>query len=82
MPEPYFNAGTAFVNLAESPEAQKDKKLQRTYYQKARTYMEYYRLLMPDEKKKWAPALYRIYLNLNLGRQFDEIDSILKGKSE
>ena len=77
LPEPYFNAGTAFVNMAVSPEAAKDKKLQRTYYQKARTYMEYYRLLMPDEKKKWAPVLYRIYLNLNLGRQFDEIDKLL-----
>jgi hypothetical protein len=77
MAEPYFNAGTAFVNMAESTKAAKDKKLQRTYYQKARTYMEYYRLLMPDEKKKWAPVLYRIYLNLNLGRQFDEIDKLL-----
>ena len=77
LAEPYFNAGTAFVNMAESSEAQKDKKLQRCYYQKARTYMEYYRLLMPEEKRKWAPVLYRIYLNLNLGRQFDEIDKIL-----
>ena len=77
LAEPYFNAGTAFVNMAEGTEAQKDKRLQRTYYQKARTYMEYYRLLMPDEKRKWAPVLYRIYLNLNLGRQFDEIDHLL-----
>ena len=77
LAEPYFNAGTAFVNMAEGTEAQKDKRLQRTYYQKARTYMEYYRLLMPDEKRKWAPVLYRIYLNLNLGRQFDEIDRLL-----
>lgn len=77
LPEPYFNAGTAFVNMAETPETANDKKLQRTYYQKARTYMEYYRLLMPDEKRKWAPVLYRIYLNLNLGRQFDEIDKLL-----
>ena len=34
-------------------------------------------LILPDEKKKWAPVLYRIYLNLNLGRQFDEIDKLL-----
>ena len=33
---------------------------------------------MPDEKDKWAPSLYRIYLNLNMGRQFDEIDRLLK----
>ena len=78
MAEPYFNAGTAFINMAEQTDPTKEKKLQKTYYQKARTYMEYYRLLMPEEKRKWAPVLYRIYLNLNLGKQFDEIDKLLK----
>ena len=78
LPEPYFNAGTAYVNMAEGADSNTDKKIVRTYYQKARTYMEYYRQLMPDEKKKWAPVLYRIYLNLNLGKQFDEIDRLLK----
>lgn len=78
LPEPYFNAATAFLNMAEKSDAGTDKKTVRTYYQKARTYMEYYRLLRPEEKRKWAPALYRIYLALNLGKQFDEIDRILK----
>ena len=78
MAEPYFNAGTAFMKMAEQTDPAKDKKQLRTYYQKARTYMEYYRLLMPAEERKWAPVLYRIYLNLNLGKQFDEIDKILK----
>jgi hypothetical protein len=50
----------------------------RTVYQKARTYMERYRMMMPEEKQKWGPALYRIYLNLNMGKQFDEIDRLLK----
>jgi len=40
--------------------------------------MEKYRKLAPAEKKKWAPALYRIYLNLNMGKQFDEIDNLMK----
>jgi hypothetical protein len=40
--------------------------------------MEQYRKLMPQEKDKWAPVLYRIYLNLNMGKQFDEIDRLLK----
>jgi hypothetical protein len=35
---------------------------------------------MPKEKAKWAPVLYRIYLNLNRGKQFDEIDRLLKEK--
>ncbi len=82
MPEPYFNAGMAFLNMAMAPDVQADKPRLTTYYQKARTYMEYYRHLMPDEKDKWAPALYRIYLNLNLGRQFDEIDRILKSQDK
>ena len=40
--------------------------------------MENYRKLAPTEKQKWAPALYRIYFNLNMGKQFDEIDKLLK----
>lgn len=78
LPEAYFNAGTAFLKMAEAVNKKEQRNLFRTYSQKARTYMEYYRRLKPDEKKKWAPALYRIYLNLNLGRQFDEIDRLLK----
>lgn len=79
LPEPYFNAGTAYLNLAEKLDEKKEKKLRRTAFQNAQKYLERYRLLAPKEKNKWAPALYRIYLNLNLGRQFDEIDRLLKG---
>lgn len=80
LPEPYFNAGMAYLNMAEKLSPTSDKKLFTDYFQRARTYMEYYRLLMPKEQDKWAPPLYRIYLNLNLGKQFDEIDKILKKK--
>ncbi|MCR4602577.1 MAG: hypothetical protein K5683_03445 [Prevotella sp.] len=78
LPEPYFNASLAYVNMADKLDANADKEKYVEYYQRARTYMEYYRLLMPREEEKWAPVLYRIYLNLNLGKQFDEIDKILK----
>jgi len=74
----YLNAGTAYMNLALQLDPRKDKKQLRTTYQKARTYMERYRQLAPHDKEKWAPALYRIYLNLNMGKQFDEIDRLLK----
>ena len=40
--------------------------------------MERYRLLKPEEKDKWAAALYNIYLNLNMGREFQEIDRMLR----
>ena len=39
--------------------------------------MEDYRRLAADEKQRWAPALYRIYLNLNMGKQFEEIDQLI-----
>ena len=76
--EAYFNAGTSYVNLALELDERKDKKQLRQLYQKARPYMERYRQLAPKEKDKWGPALYRIYLNLNMGKQFDEIDRLLK----
>jgi hypothetical protein len=40
--------------------------------------MEKYRELAPDESQRWAPALYRIYLNLNKGKQFEEIDRLMR----
>ncbi len=78
LAEAHFNAGTAYLNIALKLDERKDKKQLRQLYQKARPYMEQYRKLMPNEKQKWGPALYRIYLNLNMGRQFDEIDRLLK----
>lgn len=82
LPEPYFNAGTAYLNMASGMDARKDKRLVKAAYQNARFYFERYRQMMPDQKQKWAPALYRIYLNLNLGRQFDEIDRLLNERKK
>lgn len=85
LPDPYFNAGTAYLNKilaieGKNANMQAVKALIRQLYKQALPYMERYRSLMPDDKEKWAPALYRIYLNLNLGKQFEEIDKILNGK--
>lgn len=76
--EAHFNAGTAYLNIALKLDERKNKKELTQLYQKARPYMERYRKLMPKEKEKWGQALYRIYLNLNMGRQFDEIDQLLR----
>ena len=78
MPEAYYNAGTAYLNMALRYNPLREKKQLRKTYQKARPYMERYRQLAPEQRQKWGPALYRIYLNLNMGRQFDEIDQLLK----
>lgn len=78
----WFYAGTAYLNEALITEKQyagkrKDKAALTAIYRKAMPYMENYRRLCPDDKQRWAPALYRIYLNLNMGTKFDEIDKII-----
>ena len=78
LPEPYYNAGTAYINKALKLHPLREKKQVRSTYSQARPYMERYRKLAPQQKQKWGPALYRIYLNLNMGKQFDEIDRLLK----
>lgn len=80
LPEVYYNAGTAYAYIAERFAGKRERKQMRANYQKAQAHMERYRALKPDELQKWGPALYRIYLNLNLGKQFDEIDRLLKEK--
>ena len=80
LAEPYFNAGTAYGNIAGRLDQRRERKLMRKSYEKARPYIEQYRQMMPKEQDKWAPVLYRIYLNLNMGKQFDEIDRLIREK--
>ena len=76
--EGFYNAGTACLNIALRMDSRKHKKQITKMYQQALPYMETYRKLAPQETQKWGDALYRIYFNLNMGKQFDEIDKILK----
>ncbi len=82
LPEPYFNIATCYLNRALTIEQEREPRKNRLRLQKlyseARPFMEDYRRMAPDDKKRWAPALYRIYLNLNLGKQFEEIDRLMR----
>ena len=78
LPDIYYNGGLACLNIAQRMDSRKYKKQVKKMYEKARPYMEKYREMAPDEVDKWAPALYRIYFNLNMGKQFDEIDKLLR----
>lgn len=84
LADAYFNAGTAYVNQAISIEDDVKARHSRSeileLYRLAMPYMERYRILAPDDKQKWAPSLYKIYLNLNLGKQFEEIDGIINNE--
>ena len=78
LPDIYYNGGLACLNIAQRMDSRKYKKQIKKMYEKALPYMERYREMAPDEVDKWGPALYRIYFNLNMGKQFDEIDKLLK----
>jgi len=75
--EAHFNAGSAYMNLLLRLDENKDRDKVKELCTKARPYMERYRELMPDAIDKWGLPLYRIYLNLNMGKQFDAIDRLL-----
>ena len=45
-------------------------------YEQCLPYLERYRQLAPDQVRKWSLPLYVVYLNLNKGKEFDEIDKI------
>lgn len=79
----YLNAGLGYFNQAVEMDKQlkqtaKQRKDIVTLYQKALPYLEKYRILEPKDKQLWGLPLYTIYLNLNMGKEFDEIDKILK----
>jgi tetratricopeptide (TPR) repeat protein len=82
LPEAYYNAGVAYINKAFSMEKGRvnNKKRQQVkgFYSKSLKYMEKYRAMRPDDKDRWAAALYNIYLNLNMGKEFEEIDKMLR----
>ena len=81
MPEAYCNMGLAYYNQAVELErsmkrSRKKKEAVNQLYEKSRPYMEKFREMAPEHKEKWVPALYAIYLNLNKGKEFEEIDRI------
>lgn len=86
----HYNKGIAALNLAvifaetactdyTNPQCQRDREFLQGLYQLARKPMERVRQLQPENKERWAAPLYRIYLHLNMGKEFDEMDKILNG---
>ena len=80
--EPYFSIATCYLNQALALEQYNEPRKYRQQllklYTEACPYMEKYRKLAPLDTQRWGPALYRIYLNLNKGKQFEEVDRIMR----
>lgn len=53
------------------------QKQQAAFYKQAMPYLEKYREQAPTQSKQWAPLLYKVYLALNEGKKFAEIEKIV-----
>lgn len=82
----YFYIGAIYCNMAlmlEKSENVQDKAYKtnaakkKNLYKAARPYLEKYRAIAPNEERKWAPLLYRVYFTLNDGPKFEEIERVL-----
>ncbi len=69
-----YNKGISLLNLALN---EKLRSLRMVLYRRALKPMERVRELSPDNLQRWGTPLYRIYLNLNMGKKFEEIDALL-----
>lgn len=81
LADAYYNAGLAYFNMAVKLDKvrqpyRSNRQKMLGYYKKALPYMEKYRELAPDMESNWISPLYTIYLNLNMGQKFDEIDKL------
>lgn len=69
-----FNKGAALCNLALAAPTTAGRS---EYYRQAMVCMEAVREAYPEAIQKWGTPLYRIYMYLNMGDKFDEIDQLL-----
>ena len=87
----YYNKGISYMNQAlirqdgastnlSDPKFLEDKKAIEGLYRKAQPCMEMVRKLEPENIERWGRHLYRIYMYLNRGKEFEEIDKLLRSK--
>lgn len=55
-----------------------DQVTLRAFYEKARPNYEKARELKPDQRELWLNGLYRVYYNLQLGPEFEEIEKLMQ----
>lgn len=80
----YLNQATAFSKTMSSDlrsaKFKRDRVRLNSLFQMARGPLETYRALRPEDKQRWGEPLYTIYLNLNLGKEFSEIEKELNAQ--
>lgn len=82
IPDVFYNAGLSYYRKAieKEQEVRSDRKRKSEVlelYRRSLPYLERYRALAPDQSKRWLMPLYTIYLNLNMGEEFEEMERLL-----
>ena len=70
----YADKAPADINDPNYATAQAEIK---KFYEAAKPYYEKARELKPDQKDLWLQGLYRVYYNLNIGPEFEEIEKMM-----
>ena len=70
----YADKAPADINDPNYATAQAEIK---KVYEAAKPYYEKARELKPDQKDLWLQGLYRVYYNLNMGPEFEEIEKMM-----
>ncbi len=83
VPLVYLNAGMSYYKRAlpiarKRIQKKEDKAEMTSLYRRALPYLEKYRKLSPDDSAIWARPLYDIYLNLNMGDEFEEMEKYVE----
>ena len=55
-----------------------DQETLKAFYEKAKPNYEKARQLQPEKKELWLNGLYRVYYNLQMGPEFEEIESLMQ----
>ncbi|ADV44258.1 M48 family metallopeptidase [Bacteroides helcogenes] len=86
--EAYSNLGLIYCLQAQdfsekattdvnNPKYKTDQTTLKAFYEKAKPNYEKARELKPDQKDLWLNGLYRVYYNLQMGPEFDEIEKLM-----
>ncbi len=60
------------------PKYKADQATLKSFYEKAKPNYEKARQLKPEQKDLWLNGLYRVYYNLDMGPEFDEIEKLMQ----
>ncbi len=86
--EAYSNIGLIYCLKAQDfsshatsdvndPKYAADQQTLKSFYEQARPYYEKARQLKPDQKDLWLNGLYRVYYNLQMGPEYEEIEKLM-----